>query len=328
MAGWPTTACRTRAEAERLNAVRLTTAPPCPSDGRTVGDLVDLVVAAKAGLSKGGRGSISAGAGHVRTMWGSTPPGDVTPWEVEAWLAGLRVRADSHGATRPASAETKIKALQVLKEALDIAVTSGQLPANPLAGVTVRRRNPRDPRILTAAELGKLADAAGAWSPMIWLMGTAGPRIGETVALDVGDIDTRRLRLRVHASKGGRARDVPVPTSVIAMLDLERPASDPLFIGERGGRLRADNWRRRVFGPACVRAGMEGLVPHDLRHTAASLMVASGASVKDVQAALGHRSARMTLDVYAGRFDGSLDVVGQRMDSLLTRTKAVPGCSD
>jgi integrase len=41
-------------------------------------------------------------------------------------------------------------------------------------------------------------------------------------------------------------------------------------------------------------AGLKGLSPHDLRHTAASLLVASGANVKAVQRMLGHASAAMT----------------------------------
>ena len=49
---------------------------------------------------------------------------------------------------------------------------------------------------------------------------------------------------------------------------------------------------------------------HDLRHTAASLMVKSGANVKAVLRQLGHTSAAMTLDVYADLFDEDLDSVG------------------
>ena len=49
--------------------------------------------------------------------------------------------------------------------------------------------------------------------------------------------------------------------------------------------------------------------PHDLRHTAASLAVSSGANVKAVQRMLGHAGAAMTLDVYADLFDDDLDAV-------------------
>jgi hypothetical protein len=56
--------------------------------------------------------------------------------------------------------------------------------------------------------------------------------------------------------------------------------------------------------------------PHELRHTAASLAVAAGANVKAVQQMLGHASAAMTLDVYAGLFADDLDGVADRLSSL------------
>ena len=62
------------------------------------------------------------------------------------------------------------------------------------------------------------------------------------------------------------------------------------------------------------RAGLAPLTPHNLRDTAASLAVASGANVKSVQRMLGHASAAMTLDVYSGLFDAELDDVADRMN--------------
>lgn len=52
---------------------------------------------------------------------------------------------------------------------------------------------------------------------------------------------------------------------------------------------------------------------HDLRHTAASLAISSGANVKAVQRMLGHASAAMTLDLYADLFDDDLDDVAMRL---------------
>lgn len=59
---------------------------------------------------------------------------------------------------------------------------------------------------------------------------------------------------------------------------------------------------------------IERLVPHDLRHTAASLAVSAGANVKEVQKMLGHASATMTLDTYADLFDDDLESVRGRLD--------------
>jgi site-specific recombinase XerD len=69
-------------------------------------------------------------------------------------------------------------------------------------------------------------------------------------------------------------------------------------------------------------AGLYGLTPHDLRHTSASLTIASGASVKHVQRMLGHKDASMTLNVYASLFEDDLDDVADRLDVAFTEALA------
>jgi integrase-like protein len=86
----------------------------------------------------------------------------------------------------------------------------------------------------------------------------------------------------------------PVPSASVCTVSTNR---------RRTALLRSGNFRRRFFDPAAMAAGLDDLRPHDLRHTAASLLVASGANVKAVQRMLGHASAAMTLDVYFGLFD-------------------------
>jgi len=55
--------------------------------------------------------------------------------------------------------------------------------------------------------------------------------------------------------------------------------------------------------------------PHELRHTAASLAIASGADVKVVQQMLGHKSATMTLDLYGHLFPDRLDEIADALDA-------------
>jgi integrase len=96
------------------------------------------------------------------------------------------------------------------------------------------------------------------------------------------------------------------------------PGSDELvFRSPKDGQLRNSNFRDRFFDEAVVVCGLDGLTPHDLRHTAASLAVAAGANVKAVQRMLGHASAAMTLDVYAGLFGDDLDAVADRLDQAV-----------
>jgi integrase len=93
-----------------------------------------------------------------------------------------------------------------------------------------------------------------------------------------------------------------------------------VFTSPDGGPIRPRNWRARVFDPACAAAGITDLTPHDLRHTAASLAIAQSATVKAVQQMLGHASASMTLDVYAGLFPDELDAVPDALDRVVPQT--------
>lgn len=89
----------------------------------------------------------------------------------------------------------------------------------------------------------------------------------------------------------------------------------PVFYGIRTGIwLRNHVYRVGWFDPAATAVRRDGLTPHELRHTAASLAVSAGANVKAVQRMLGHASAAVTLDVYADLFDDDLDSVATALD--------------
>jgi len=91
-------------------------------------------------------------------------------------------------------------------------------------------------------------------------------------------------------------------------------------------RRRVHGFRRRSFDRAASALGLTGLVPHELRHTAASLAIASGANVKALQSMLGHASAAMTLDRYSHLFDDALDAVADRLDEARQRAAVPPVC--
>ena len=65
-------------------------------------------------------------------------------------------------------------------------------------------------------------------------------------------------------------------------------------------------------------------MPHELRHTAASLAISSGANVKAVQSMLGHASAAMTLDRYSHLFDDVLETVADRLDEAVSGLSCRP----
>lgn len=78
---------------------------------------------------------------------------------------------------------------------------------------------------------------------------------------------------------------------------------------------RTSGWfARAVRAAQAADPSFPRITEHDLRHTAASLAIRSGANVKVVQQMLGHASASVTLDVYGHLFDIDLDVIANRID--------------
>jgi len=67
-----------------------------------------------------------------------------------------------------------------------------------------------------------------------------------------------------------------------------------VFVGPKDARLRRFNFGR-IWVKACARAGTPGVHFHDLRHTSGTLAAATGASLKELMARLGHSSTRAAL---------------------------------
>ena len=65
------------------------------------------------------------------------------------------------------------------------------------------------------------------------------------------------------------------------------------------------------------------LTRQDLRHTTASLAVAANANVKVLQKMLGHKSAALTLDLYADLFDSDLEAVAIALNSAWVNKSVV-----
>lgn len=262
---------------------------------------------------------------HVVPKWGPWPLAQVARSDVAAWIGDLVGKGMSPGLVR--------KVYLVASMIFEAAVADHRIARNPTTGVRLPRQPRREPRFLTAGQLQQLVDAAGDNGLQVLVLALTGLRFGEFAALKVGRVDPVRNRLTVAESvsvvgsrlvwttpKTHQVRSVPVPPALMRRIEQEcrgRGADDLLFPAPKGGPLRLNNWRRRVFDPAVEGAGIVDLTPHDLRHTAASLAIAAGANVKAVQQMLGHASAAMTLDVYAGLFPDDLDAVGRSLDSLV-----------
>ncbi|MBB2900497.1 integrase [Kineococcus radiotolerans] len=271
---------------------------------------------------------------HVLPTWGTVKLTDVSHTEVSAWVQRI--------AAGGSSASTVRQAHRVLSLILDVAVRDGRLPKNPASGVRLPRAHVPERVFLTHDQVDALAQAAcqvgGTGDGLVVrTLAYTGLRWGELAALRVGRLDLMRRRLEVAEAVtevGGRAvwgtpkthatRVIAVPRSLVDDLAAQvagRAPTDLAFTAPRGGVLLLRNWRRNVFVPAIRDAGLEGLTVHGLRHTAASLAASAGASVRHVQAMLGHASPVLTLSTYQHLFDDDLDAVADRLDAAADRAR-------
>lgn len=116
---------------------------------------------------------------------------------------------------------------------------------------------------------------------------------------------------------GRRSIGLPRFVSDEPLDHLDRHAGkDIVFPAPEGGYIDPNRWRRRQFAPAVKAARLDGLRVHDLRHTAVSLWIASGADVKRVAVRAGHSSVAFTLDRYGHLYPDAEDDLMGALDTL------------
>lgn len=210
----------------------------------------------------------------------------------------------------------------VLRAVLNSAVDHDLILRSPCRNINLPEVLPIDRRIPDAAELATLADELGDYAPMVWIGAVLGLRWGEVAGLRVRRLDLLRHEVMVaeqltRGRHGAATSGPPKSAAGRRTLSMPRPLSEALaahlvrrgltaadgdalvFVAPMGGPLQYDKWRRRVWGPACKRAGLPGLCFHDLRRTNASALVADRVDLKVAQKRLGHSDPRLTLGVYA-----------------------------
>lgn len=158
----------------------------------------------------------------------------------------------------------------------------------------------RLPVVLSREEVQRLFEAAGNLKHRTILMTlyATGLRIAEALALQLGDIDSARMLLRVRHGKGGKDRYVPLSETLLEHLrrywHFYRPGHW-LFPSVDPRRTLTASTVQRVCAKAAGKAGLSKKVtPHTLRHSFATHHLESGTNLKTIQVMLGHRNLNTT----------------------------------
>lgn len=269
---------------------------------------------------------------RVKPRWGDFPVNQISHDEIQKWVSELATHKSPTVVRRDYG---------TLSAILDIALRSNRIPNNPAKDVRLPKATRGRNTYLTHTQLQRLASNSGSHESLVLLLGYCGLRWGEATALEVRDLNfaAKRIRvcrnavwvgkeLHVGTTKNGEDRTVPLPDFLAKRLSDEcehKAENDLLFPGLNGKHMhqtRVNVTSGGWFAQALDKTGLPRTIhPHDLRHTAASIAISSGANVKAVQRMLGHKSAVMTLDRYAELFDDDLDDLTEAIDKAATEAK-------
>jgi site-specific recombinase XerD len=194
---------------------------------------------------------------------------------------------------------------------------------DPTCSVQAIRLERHKPRSISDTQLNRLLRAVHKGGHLrdiaiVEVLSGTGVRVEELLGLQVGDVidlDKRSAYLIVRQGKHGNYRTVPLTRNVRQALTdyLAQPpnaAADALlWIGRRGSLTQASSVLR-LLDKYCIRAGIEKVTPHKLRHTFATRYLQKNPDdLRGLAALLGHSDLNMVM-LYT---EPSLGDLAQRM---------------
>lgn len=220
---------------------------------------------------------------------------------------------------------------------------------NPVSRQKLPEKVRQTPMFLNAEQVQRLVSfMPHPYSLAALVLAFAGLRPSEMTGLRIRNVDLMRGRLNIvetltavsgtlieGPTKTNQHRSVPIPAFLVELLSAylatRREAAggtlDPnarLFVGMKSPHLREPWFQAKVLRPAAVKAGFSGLRAYDLRHSYASMLIATGAHPKVVQERMGHKSIMMTMDVYGHLFPALEQSTTDALDSAYRAVEAAP----
>ena len=273
-------------------------------------------------------GDVSRLQGLDKLSWAKRPLRSVSTRDIARW-ADARARE-----VKPA---TLARDLSMASAVFTWGIARGYVDGNPVRGVKrpSERGNARH-LYLTGAQVHGLLDAAQEdLRPILLCAIHTGLRRGELFGLEWRDVDFERrvIRVRSENAKTKRVRNVPMTQELAETLGAAKDArkvfdmargGGAVFVCSDGSAMNGNRLQKR-WGK-CLSAWREcpkGLRFHDLRHTAASLMINAGVDLFVVGNILGHSSAQTTKRYAHLVLDRQREAISMLSQSLRAKTKAL-----
>ncbi len=164
-----------------------------------------------------------------------------------------------------------------------------------------RQQKKKLPRVLSESEVRRLLESAGNLKDQVILMTLygSGLRLSELIHLQVSDIDSGKMQIRVRQGKGGKDRNVVLSQNLLGALRRYFRQYRPvkwLFYGQTPQQPIDDRAIQRMVRCLSERAGLrERVTTHTLRHSFATHLLEHGTELPYIQELLGHRNIKTTM---------------------------------
>ena len=266
---------------------------------------------------------------HIKPAFGRRRLGDVSVDDVANLIAAMQTAKRNVGKREVVGYATDtIKAvLNVVSRVFGSAARRGLIASNPVLKLE-RGERPQSERRefpdLDRETIGRLIRAVPErYRAVVAFSTLTGIRQSEVLGLRWKDVDTRAgvVAVRVQLDRTGKLvepktktakRDIPITPDLARMLQAHKrdafsrgfaKPDDFVFASDVGTPLQHRNLSRRGLAPAFKAIGMTPIRWHDLRHVAASAMIASGMDDDDLAPVLGHADATITKQTYKHEFE-------------------------
>lgn len=283
-----------------------------PSDVTLSAFLSAWIESYKATVSPATENGYRVNIRHVSDVLGTKKLQKVTPTDIDAMYAKL---------SETLSGTSVLYVHRVLSRALKQAVRQRLINTNPCTFVdTPKKEKDQGAQFIHANDVSKYLTALDGnyLYPAVCLALFCGLRRGEALALQWSDISNGKMTVRhnmtysgMKAPKSGYSRSIPITAPIKEMLQAQKDKqkhfkellwnkyhkSDFVVTYDDGQQIDPRVFSK-AFHAALVRAGLPVVRFHDLRHTAASLMIMEGVDMKTVSEVLGHQSIKITADIY------------------------------
>ncbi len=274
---------------------------------------------------------------YWEAQFGSHALSYIKPELIEQKLQELREKGDTRGkrakTPKPLAKQTLKHYRDHLEKFLNHAHKWGWMGLNPVSKVqkVVKLNNSRT-RYLNDQEREKLFMACKnsrnpQLYPMVLFAISTGARHGEIMNLSLDDVDLKMKKAILRETKNGETRVIPITGSLNTLLHQQITFALAFYGNHHTGKMylfpRADGLAamdmRSSWRTARKAAGLHDFRFHDLRHSAASYLAMSGATLLEIAAVLGHKTLDMVKRYSHLSESHTLAIVSKMNDNYLSK---------